>query len=1181
MKTMKCLLLTVFFISMGWVCKAQGFYELHISYNLHNDTKNDCTCDSKVRITVHFKNKTQKEIKYRMLTTKAHQSYKEELWYVFPTSNEIEKIEFYTRRDYDKGLFNKCQLSSDGVWTISNITYPEFTAYGTNANIHGYGNSWSGSTSASIRITPLTNKKLLTLNMNLLDSRDFEFYYYEASIIKFDGTETFLSPLHDQDVPRNRNYGQTSYFVKDVKEMLFDISKIRIDLYRTGISGNKQSTDLSFANKAPPVEVKSSITDMQGLPIFTAQYRVVYAPLKVQEGDILTDVGNMTLEAAGGFPENSISWAYYVGELPPYPVWKRFPDGFQKKNKITFTTKDIGLTDAQMGEKIHFVYRVGTDWSRESEAQTFTLMKKAPEMIGYRTANPTCSYLDNGSITVQFDRDLTEKEILKFDIKKDGEPLYVDQNMIISKLAEDRRHTFENLPHGKYSISYNAKKDGKDEAASGAGYQFDNLEIISPPNIAAQYKKFDVNCYSGHDGRIAVDASGGTGPYRIEYSEKWMPQNEMITPFFTDRDTVNDLKPGAYTLRISDSNRCYSMNEAGEVITAEQIIAEQSAGGVILTIAETVPPLGFGLTDGTISVQADRGTPGYGFIWKKNGEDFDAHTESPPFSAAVGTVGDGLYHIRVQDGRYAAAMKRNPDESNIRGCYDTLSVRIVEPPKLEVKLATLDSILCHGDANGSIVARAWGGVPYDDEDAPYRYEWSELRPYQDDRDTILKELPAGAYTVTVMDGNGITGSFTYMLPQPDVLQAGATGNTILCDGDADGRMEATARGGTTPYRYEWASAYAQVDGNTSVMENLTGGKYSVKVTDYHNCITAAFGAVSVPDGMQTPDTVTVPPACHDADGGSIALQVTGGAGGYRYLWNTGATAPNLSGIPAGRYSVRVTDANNCFIERHFSLANPEPLLVNIGPDRTLCREQSVVLSAAIPDPGASYGWYNRYGLFSEEPEVEVLTSGEYRVAVADGKGCTGEDTVTVTVSDVEITADFVAAEKAACTVPACFVNISDPAPDRVEWLIPDDPEVTVIRQDDEQVEVRFNREGVYRVGLRSQVGDCEKTAYRDITVVGKYDLGEYEPQQEAFLKQFKLWPNPNSGQFTVLAELSETAGIELRLVNTAGTVIETRSLKGQDRYEEVFSTAGKLNPGLYILQLVSEKAVAGIQVVID
>jgi gliding motility-associated-like protein len=64
--------------------------------------------------------------------------------------------------------------------------------------------------------------------------------------------------------------------------------------------------------------------------------------------------------------------------------------------------------------------------------------------------------------------------------------------------------------------------------------------------------------------------------------------------------------------------------------------------------------------------------------------------------------------------------------------------------------------------------------------------------------------------------------------------------------------------------------------------------------------------------------------------GSVFTSVQGGTPPYSYVWSTGASVPNLTGLGAGTYELEVTDANGCSVRVIITLTEPLDLEMPTG-----------------------------------------------------------------------------------------------------------------------------------------------------------------------------------------------------------------------------------------------------------
>ncbi len=132
--------------------------------------------------------------------------------------------------------------------------------------------------------------------------------------------------------------------------------------------------------------------------------------------------------------------------------------------------------------------------------------------------------------------------------------------------------------------------------------------------------------------------------------------------------------------------------------------------------------------------------------------------------------------------------------------------------------------------------------------------------------------------------------------------------------------------------------------------------------------------------------------CRGDSTGSATVTATGGCGGYSYSWSTSPvkTTATVNGLPAGTYSVIVSDKGGCVIPVTSIVNIAEPILLNVSTTLTniLCSGGNTG-AIKITIPGStevfSYLWSNP--VIKNADSLINLYAGIYSVTVIDSSGC--------------------------------------------------------------------------------------------------------------------------------------------------------------------------------------------------
>jgi hypothetical protein len=287
---------------------------------------------------------------------------------------------------------------------------------------------------------------------------------------------------------------------------------------------------------------------------------------------------------------------------------------------------------------------------------------------------------------------------------------------------------------------------------------------------------------------------------------------------------------------------------------------------------ETTQPLCFGEMTGSLFAQPIGGTPPYAYAW-----DPASLSGSNPTGLPAGT-----YAVTVTDAN---------------GQTVTAQATLTEPDQL-IATATTQNPACFGEMTGSILVSPTGGA------GTYTYTWEPATLSGNNP----ADLSAGTYGVTITDANGCTATAQTTLTEPEALVATATAIHPACFGEMTGSILVSPTGGTGPFDYVWEPA--ALSGNNPA--DLPEGSYSVTITDANGCTATASETLEAPPAL-TATTSATPQDAGAMTLGTATVTPGGGAPLYSFAWNTQPvqTTETATGLPAGNYTVTVTDANGC------------------------------------------------------------------------------------------------------------------------------------------------------------------------------------------------------------------------------------------------------------------------------
>ena len=240
------------------------------------------------------------------------------------------------------------------------------------------------------------------------------------------------------------------------------------------------------------------------------------------------------------------------------------------------------------------------------------------------------------------------------------------------------------------------------------------------------------------------------------------------------------------------------------------------------------------------------------------------------------------------------------------------------PPvgSLSIQCSSVNGTCANGKVASASVS-ATGGT------TPYTYSWSNGATT-----SSITNLAGGTYTVTVNDAAGHSQSCTStvtVISCCNVTNPGEiSGNEAHCGSYDPSAISSVSggSGGVGVVKYEWRISTDNFS-TSNVIAGATNSTYdpgTITQTTYYRRGAKSDGCTDYLNSNIITKTVYNNPSaiCTPVDGncsnnlqGSVSVSASGGTPDYTYAWSNGATTSSIEHLPAGPYSVIVTDAHSC------------------------------------------------------------------------------------------------------------------------------------------------------------------------------------------------------------------------------------------------------------------------------
>lgn len=605
----------------------------------------------------------------------------------------------------------------------------------------------------------------------------------------------------------------------------------------------------------------------------------------------------------------------------------------------------------------------------------------------------------------------------------------------------DNTYTFENLNPGSYTVTV--------ETENGCTFSED-VTITEPPLLTATAAiTIPLTCT---DGEITVYPEGGTPPYFyfVNGSSDFQTVPEIVVS-----------TPGVYDILVMDSNNCSATTtitidtipeptfnisttdilcggsgNTGSIdinVTATNgyVIEYSIDGGTTFSSSSLFTGLSAGDYDVVLQYTAAASvcttSPQTVTINENLAISGTAELDTPYTCTSTGTIivtgvsgGDAPYTysldgINFQSGNSFSGLTAGTYTVIIKDANDCTFVtnEVVIDPLNPPTDMTFDQtpVTCPSNTATITITGVSGGTG----NLQYQIVAPATATTPNQTSNVFSNLEPGTYTFQVTDENNCTYTESYTIePIPSPTVNVILSQDLNCTANPDAIITGNITG-TAPYTYAVSidgGSYTTIGstGATFSYNTSTSGTYQFQITDANGCIAESNIITVAPLSLPALDFVVQNGdiLCNGDTNGSLEISIDTSVGTPPFSINvyndtTGTDyGSQTSGLPAGTYTVTLTDSKSCTATETITINEPDPIVMNYHTVDITCNNTTgVSMGSVIIDsvtggtPPYNYFVTGSNGYSNSELNAtgstsvsfDVVDFGLYDINVVDSNGC--------------------------------------------------------------------------------------------------------------------------------------------------------------------------------------------------